>query len=602
MRLAGIITAVRPSRHWSALIYRSLSTKSLQVDLETGIISQNNEAIYQTIIGMEIHAQLDIPTKLFSPAPRSFARTPNSSSVHPLDVSVPGFLPVLSQDAVHAAILTAAACQCEIQPTSRFERKHYYYADLPLGYQMTQQRWPLAKNGSLPYRKRVTGGKKKKRRKQKGDEEEDIFQSVGIDRIQMEQDTGKTTTVSSPSRNPDDGTTTTSLVDFNRAGCALVEIVFNPDLRSANEAAAVVTTLRDLLKHIGTCDGKMEEGSLRCDLNVSVVPLDDATEDDESTDVDNPFFSSLPPGTGHRVEVKNLNSIKQVTAAAEYEAKRQAAAHLDGTPTERETRTFEVKSGKTVVIRAKEGAVDYRFTPEPDLPPLVLNERVLGGLSSVDAFVAARMPELPEATLERLQSDYGLPEDVAIVITGDPPAIAIYEEAVRVAYALLGKESNKRLAKLVSNWLCNDLFGLVKDAAEDEDEASVLQSTVSGTQLGELVVLIEDGTISTAQAKRILAVLFKEELGKSPQEISDERGWKVISGMTQLKEICRDVVTDEKNESQLEQYKLGGKHVRKMTKFFIGKAMGASKGNAHPEVLQDALDEILEEVAPDVEE
>jgi aspartyl-tRNA(Asn)/glutamyl-tRNA(Gln) amidotransferase subunit B len=218
------------------------------------------EALFQTIIGMEVHAQLDIPTKLFSAAPRSFSRIPNSC-VYPLDLGIPGFLPVLSQAAVHAALLTAAACRCEIQETSRFERKHYFYADLPLGYQITQQRWPLARNGTLVCRKRIIHGKKKAK---KTDAKEVL--SVGIDRIQIEQDTGKTTTVTR--KNSDGATITQSLVDFNRAGCALVEIVFNPDIRSANDAAAVLTTLRDLLKHIGTCDGRMEEGSLRCDLNV----------------------------------------------------------------------------------------------------------------------------------------------------------------------------------------------------------------------------------------------------------------------------------------------------------------------------------------------
>lgn len=571
---------------------RFLSTQPLKVDLETGIVSRKNEALYQTIIGIEIHAQLDIPTKLFSPAPRTFSRVPNTA-VHPLDMAVPGFLPVLSQDAVHAAILTASACNCEIEPVSRFERKHYFYADIPLGYQMTQQRWPLARNGTLECRKRVPKGKKKKKRKATASDEP--FFSVGIDRIQIEQDTGKTTTVSGKG---DDGTpSTTSLVDFNRAGCALVEIVFNPDIRSPNDAAAVVATLRELLKRIGTCDGRMEEGSLRCDLNVSIAPLD---SQDEPTDTDNPFRSALPPGTGHRVEVKNLNSIKQVLSAAVFEAERQAAEHMNGDPTERETRNFDVKTNKTFVIRTKEGAIDYRFTPEPDLPPLILNENVLNGLS-VNEFVSQSMPELPEATVKRLQSDYGLPEDVAIVITGDPSAIVLYEETVRVASSTLGEST--RLAKTVSNWLCNDLFALGKEAAgENADEASLEQSPVSGTQLGELVILMEEGTVSTAHGKRILAAMYKEDVGKRPIEISDERGWKVISDFSHLKELCRDVVMDSTNEAQLEMYKSGGNQVRKMTKFFIGKAMGASRGNAHPELLQDALDEVLEEVAPGVEE
>ena len=568
--------------------HRRLST-NLQVDLETGIVSRGREPLYQTIIGMEVHAQLDIPTKLFSPAPRSVSRVPNSC-VHPLDVGVPGFLPVLSQAAVHAAILTAAACRCEIQYTSRFERKHYFYADLPLGYQMTQQRWPLARNGTLVCRRRVSKVKKKNKT-----EHDDQFISVGIDRIQIEQDTGKTTTVSR--KDSDGATVTQSLVDFNRAGCALVEIVFDPDVRSANDAAAVVTTLRDLLKHIGTCDGRMEEGSLRCDLNVSIAPWDSS---EEPMDTENPFRGLLPPGTGHRVEVKNLNSMKQIVAAAEYEAKRQAVAHLEGNPTTNETRTFDVKTGKTVLIRSKEGAVDYRFMPEPDLPPLVLDEDVLDGLS-VDDFLATRMRELPEATVARLKNDFGLPEDVAIVITGDPPAIAFYEEAVRVAQHALGGGSRK-VGKTVSNWLCNDLFGLVKEAAEDEELASVQHSAVSPSQLGELVVLLEEGTVSTPMGKKLLIAMYKEDIGKSPREIADERDWKVISDLDQLKSICRAVVNDIVNMAQVEQYKTGGREAQRIKKFFVGKVMAASRGNAHPELLQDALNEILDEVAPGVDE
>jgi aspartyl-tRNA(Asn)/glutamyl-tRNA(Gln) amidotransferase subunit B len=491
---------------------------------------------------------------------------------------------------VHAAILTAAACRCEIQYTSRFERKHYFYADLPLGYQMTQQRWPLARNGTLVCRRRVSKVKKKNKT-----EHDDQFISVGIDRIQIEQDTGKTTTVSR--KDSDGATVTQSLVDFNRAGCALVEIVFDPDVRSANDAAAVVTTLRDLLKHIGTCDGRMEEGSLRCDLNVSIAPWDSS---EEPMDTENPFRGLLPPGTGHRVEVKNLNSMKQIVAAAEYEAKRQAVAHLEGNPTTNETRTFDVKTGKTVLIRSKEGAVDYRFMPEPDLPPLVLNEDVLDGLS-VDDFLATRMRELPEANVARLKNDFGLPEDVAIVITGDPPAIAFYEEAVRVAQHALGGGSRK-VGKTVSNWLCNDLFGLVKEAAEDEELASVQHSAVSPSQLGELVVLLEEGTVSTPMGKKLLIAMYKEDIGKSPREIADERDWKVISDLDQLKSICRAVVNDIVNMAQVEQYKTGGREAQRIKKFFVGKVMAASRGNAHPELLQDALNEILDEVAPGVDE
>lgn len=330
------------------------------VDSETGVISSKEKGSprFQTVIGLEIHAQLDIATKLFSGATRPTSLFPKPNShVWPFDVSVPGYLPRLSQEAVQAAVLSAAATKCQIPLISRFERKHYFYADLPLGYQVTQQRWPLAREGVLTCRKQKVGKTKKKKRSAAGDEE--TF-SARIERIQLEQDTGKTIMM------PRNDGTTDSLVDFNRAGCALIEIVFYPDLRSSTQAAIAVETLRNLLRHIGTCDGKMEGGSLRCDLNVSVAPLDDMDSDN----------TNLLELTGNRVEVKNLNSLRQVQLAAEYEAKRQVEAHMDDNPTSQETRTFEVKSGRTVVIRSKEGAKDYRFMPEPDMPPIVLDEKV----------------------------------------------------------------------------------------------------------------------------------------------------------------------------------------------------------------------------------
>jgi aspartyl-tRNA(Asn)/glutamyl-tRNA(Gln) amidotransferase subunit B len=327
--------------------------------------------MFQTVIGLEIHAQLDISTKLFSGCPipqtSSLYQKPNSS-VWPLDVAVPGFLPRLSQEAVHAAVLSAAATKCNIPMVSRFERKHYFYADLPLGYQVTQQRWPLAREGMLVCHKQQHG-KKKKKKTSKDDDDDDTF-ITRIERIQLEQDTGKTITTTT--NNGNGSGDEESLVDFNRAGCALMEVVFYPDLRSASDAATAVETLRNLLRHIGTCNGKMEEGSLRCDLNVSIAPLlEDDLDDDGSSSDDN-----LLDRTGHRVEVKNLNSIRQVQQAAEYEAIRQAEAVVNGDPTGQETRTFDVKSGKTVVMRTKGGAKDYRFMPEPDLPPLVLDNEV----------------------------------------------------------------------------------------------------------------------------------------------------------------------------------------------------------------------------------
>ena len=352
---------------------------SWAVHSETGIVSHDEKPRYQTIIGLEIHAQLDIPTKLFSSAKVAtspLTQAPNTL-VYPFDVAVPGTLPLTSKSAVQAAVLTAAALNCDIPNTSRFERKHYHYADLPFGYQVTQQRWPMARNGTLTVT--TTTNNKNKSNKKQNNTQTTI--QVGIDRIQLEQDTGKTTTTTKTINDGDNGrttTVTTSLVDFNRAGCALVEIVMNPDIRSAKHAAQTVETLRQLLRHIGTCNGKMEEGSLRVDLNVSLQPIYD--EDDNSKET-----SIQQPNLNNRVEVKNLNSLRQVQQAAEYEAVRQAKLLSESsTLTFQETRTFHVKSGKTVLIRTKEGEEDYRFMPEPDLPPIVLDDQVRSAYDAID--------------------------------------------------------------------------------------------------------------------------------------------------------------------------------------------------------------------------
>lgn len=342
----------------------------------------------------------------------------------------------------------------------------------------------------------------------------------------------------------------------------------------------------------------MEEGSLRCDLNISIAPLKE-TEGIE-IDPDNPFRKDLPSGSGYRVEVKNLNSIKQVSQAAEYEAIRQAQVFTNGYPTKNETRTFDPKTLKTIVTRSKEGTVDYRFMPEPDMPPLILDEDVLDG-HNIASFLQKYLPELPERATARLMQEYGLQESVALVITSDPPAVVFYEEAVRHARALLGDDpSLSKLNSDTANWLCNDLIGLMKkkQGVMDEDiEASVRNSTVSGPQLGELMVLIIERTLSTTMAKKTLDVMYSDEVGKSPRVIAIERNWKMVSDLSLLKDLCRQVIQDPKHESNLGQYRKGGKHVTKMEKFFMGNAMIESRGNADPELLRHALKEVLYELS-----
>ena len=379
-----------------------------------------------------------------------------------------------------------------------------------------------------------------------------------------------------------------------------VEIVFYPDLRSASDAATAVETLRSLLKHIGTCNGKMEEGSLRCDLNVSIAPIEEDTEDFIADDNDD----GLLKVAGNRVEVKNLNSIRQVQQAAQYEVVRQVNALMDGSPTAQETRTFDVKSGKTVVIRSKEGAKDYRFMPEPDLPPVAIDEDTFGG-RTLASFLETTLPELPQDARDRLQSEYGISAYLAGVITGDPPAIQMFDVAVEEAQSQLDKELErvvKQVPESTANLLCNGLFALVR---EDDvkiketlgEDNSVKFSGVNGKHLGEIVALMLEGSISNTMAKQLLKILHQDKTAKSARQVADENSFQLITDHGKLTQICRDVISDSPKE--MERYKLGEKYAQKITKVLMGKAMGKSKGNAHPERLSEALTEVLEEVVPE---
>jgi len=292
--IQGVQTRSQKSRGCSSI---PSGIENIQYDRDVGIVTHNNQQ-YQTVIGLEIHAQLKISTKLFSLSATKHSRddsTPNSL-VHPFDMGYPGALPLLSPKAVQAAVLAAKALNCTIHPISRFERKHYHYPDLPLGYQVTQQRWPIASNGNLSFR--LGWNSQQRKRLEEENKQVSPRYEVGVERIQIEQDTGKTSTNES-----------CSLIDLNRAGCALIEVVFRPDLRSAHQAAACVASLQQLLRHVGVCDGKMEEGSLRCDLNVSIAPVESVMEEWAPANPDDSF--NLPPNCGKRVEVKNLNSIRQ---------------------------------------------------------------------------------------------------------------------------------------------------------------------------------------------------------------------------------------------------------------------------------------------------
>jgi aspartyl-tRNA(Asn)/glutamyl-tRNA(Gln) amidotransferase subunit B len=389
-------------------------------------------------------------------------------------------------------------------------------------------------------------------------------------------------------------------------------------LRSMVDAVTAVETLRLLLKHIGTCNGKLEEGSLRCDVNISIAALDIDNENNGNDTYDLMTTQQLLERTGNRVEVKNLNSLRQIKEASRYEALRQAQADYDNVPTAQETRTFDVQTGQTVKTRSKEGTKDYRFVPEPDLPPLVLNEEVLDGMS-LEEFVASRLPELPEDARLRLQRDYGLSDYMATVIVGDPPAIRMFDEAVQVALLELStkgddddqiKDGRKHsISEVVANLLCNELFALVRELETQQliqegqldvaGTTSVRYSKVTGSQLGGVVVLVVEGTISNTMAKQLLRVLYEEhtELQDiSPRQVAKDRGFQLITDAGTIQQFCRNVI--EQHPDELDRYKLGGKYATKITKFLLGKAMAASQGNAHPERLREILVEVLEEIAP----
>ena len=635
----------------------------LTYDRDTGIIWQTSGSrrvrpLYQTIIGIEIHAQLDIPTKLLSSSPTTVA-APNTH-VHPFDLGYPGTLPSLSYSAVRASVISASALKCTVHKVSRFERKHYFYADLPAGYQVTQQRWPLGSDGLVEFeawkggqQKHKMGDKKKKERSSKnnnsklvdGDQKEmDLIQGIQplkmrIERLQLEQDTGKTTTHTATI---DDKIQQTSHIDYNRAGCALIEIVSHPDLRTAHEAAGAVEKIRRILRHVGTCDGRMEMGSLRCDLNVSISPfsgsLDTSSEFDVVKHLDEMrnSRSQLPYNTGQRVEVKNLNSLRQIVAATEFEALRQSALSLNNKPTGRETRTFLVKpvcpqyplGGETFCIRAKGDAVDYRFMPEPDLPPLVLDGETLGydeTTMSLEDYISELVPETFDEAVRRLSRDYGLRDDVIDVIAGDPPAIDLLDDAIDVAinelHNFMKNEGGRTsfvdkldsIPIITANLLCNDLFALVKRSAlegiemprseVDVDEQGVLNhpisvefSQVNGRRLGALVGMLINGSITTAMAKKILTIMYKNDLTSTPQKVAETNKFRVITNIDELVSLCEGVVLDPTNSKQLEMYKQGGKNIWKIEKFFVGKIMGQSGGNAHPEKLKDALAIVLKRV------
>jgi len=466
---------------------------------------------WEVVIGMEVHAQVTSKSKLFSGASTEFGGEPNSH-VSLVDAAMPGMLPVINEECVRQAIRTGLGLNAEINLKSVFDRKNYFYPDLPQGYQISQYKSPIVGEGEVIVD--LDGGE---------------AVTIGIERLHLEQDAGK----SLHERHP-----TLSYVDLNRSGVALMEIVSKPDLRSAEEAKAFLTKLRSILRYLGTCDGDMEKGSLRADVNVSV----------------------RKPGAalGTRCEIKNVNSIRFIGQAIEHEARRQIAIIEDGGSIDQETRLFDAARGETRSMRSKEEAHDYRYFPDPDLLPLEFD----------DAYVAAlkqHLPELPDEKKARFVRDFSLSAYDAGVLVAERES-ADYFEAV----------AKGRDAKLAANWVINELFGRLNKQGGD-----IAAAPVSAVQLGAILDLIADNTISGKIAKDLFEIVWSE--GGDPRVIVEQRGMKQITDLGAIEKTVDEIIA--KNPDKVADAKSNPKAIG----WFVGQAMKASGGKASPQAVNEIL-------------
>ncbi|MEZ5811416.1 MAG: Asp-tRNA(Asn)/Glu-tRNA(Gln) amidotransferase subunit GatB [Rhizobiaceae bacterium] len=467
---------------------------------------------WEVIIGMEVHAQVTSNAKLFSGASTGFGAEPNAH-VSLVDAAMPGMLPVINEECVRQAVRTGVGLKAEINLKSVFDRKNYFYPDLPQGYQISQYKQPIVGEGTVTV--------------SVGPDREGNFEDieVGIERLHLEQDAGKSMHDQHP---------TMSYVDLNRSGVALMEIVSKPDMRSADEAKAYLTKLRMILRYLGTCDGNMDEGSMRADVNVSV----------------------RRPGEefGTRCEIKNVNSIRFVGQAIDYEARRQIALIEDGGMVDQETRLFDPGKGETRSMRSKEEAHDYRYFPDPDLLPLEFDQ------AFVDA-LAADLPELPDDKKARLISDIGLSAYDASILVSEK-AIADYYEQV----------AGGRDGKLAANWVINDLLGALNKAGKGIEDAPV-----SPEQLGSVLDLIKQGTISGKIAKDLFEIVWNE--GGDPAAIVEERGMRQVTDTGAIEKAVDEVIAA--NPDKVEQ----AKAKPTMAGWFVGQVMKATGGKANPQAV-----------------
>ena len=471
---------------------------------------------WEVIVGMEVHAQVASKAKLFSGASTEFGGAPNSH-VSLVDAAMPGMLPVINRECVTQAVRTGLGLQAKINLKSRFDRKNYFYPDLPQGYQISQYQEPVVGEGAVEVDDGGGG----------------TF-SVGIERLHLEQDAGKSL---------HDQHATMSYVDLNRSGVALMEIVSKPDIRSSEEAKAYVTKLRSILRYLGTCDGDMEKGSLRADVNVSV----------------------RRPGEpyGTRCEIKNMNSIRFIGEAIEHEARRQIDLIEEGHSIDQETRLFDPGKGETRPMRSKEEAHDYRYFPDPDLLPLEFDQ------AYVDA-LAAKLPELPDAKRARYVGDLGLSAYDAGVLTADRDTAHFFEAV------LSGGSAGGRNAKLAANWVINELAGRL-----NREGRTIADSPISAAQLGGLIDLIASNIISGKIAKDVFEMMWSE--GGEASAIVEARGWKQVTDTGAIEKVVDEVLAanpDKVADAKAKPAALG---------WFVGQVMKASGGKASPQVVNTLL-------------
>jgi len=471
---------------------------------------------WELVIGMEVHAQVSTRAKLFSGASTRFGAEPNSNVAF-VDAGMPGMLPVINEECVAQAVRTGLGLKAEIHLTSAFDRKNYFYPDLPQGYQISQLYHPIVGEGEVLV--------------ELGD---GTARMVRIERIHLEQDAGKSIHDMDPAL---------SFVDLNRTGVALMEIVSRPDIRGPEEAAAYVSKLRQIMLYLGTCDGNMQNGNLRADVNVSVC-LPGAYERYQETQ----DFSHL----GTRCEIKNMNSLRFIQQAIDYEAKRQIAILEAGGSIDQETRLYDADKGETRSMRSKEEAHDYRYFPDPDLLPLEIEQAWVDDL-------AAALPELPDAKKTRFLADYGLSDYDASVLTADLDAAHFFEAVVAQAGD----------GKLAANWVINELFGRLK-----KEEHDITQSPVSPAQLGGIITLIKSGDISGKIAKDLFEIVYTE--GGDPAQIVDARGMKQVTDTGAIEAAVDEIIAA--NPAQVEK----AKQNPKLAGWFVGQVMKATGGKANP--------------------